>query len=97
MLRHIVMMKFKDRNGIEKISATVKMMLDDLVPVVDALKRMEVGININPKPAAYDLVLSADFDDEEGLNSYRAHPDHVKILDFMKEVVDKVTVVDYYL
>lgn len=97
MLRHIVMMKFKDRNGIEKISATVKMMLDDLVPVVDALKHMEVGININPKPAAYDLVLSADFDDEEGLNSYRAHPDHVKILDFMKEVVDKVTVVDYYL
>jgi hypothetical protein len=97
MLRHIVMMKFKERDDVEKISTNVKTMLDDLVPVVDALKRMEVGINVNPKPAAYDLVLTADFDDEAGLNEYRAHPDHVKILDFMKEVVDKTTVVDYYL
>jgi hypothetical protein len=65
--------------------------------VVDDLKRMEVGINVNTKPAAYDLVLTADFDDEAGLNAYRAHPDHVKILDYMKDVVDKTTVVDYYL
>ena len=97
MLRHIVMMRFKNRNDVEKISASVKTMLDDLIPVVDALKRMEVGINVNTKPAAYDLVLTADFDDEAGLNDYRAHPDHVKILDFMKEVVEKTTVVDYYL
>ncbi len=97
MLRHIVMMKFKDRERVKEISEKVKKMLDDLVPVVDDLKRMEVGINVNTKPAAYDLVLTADFDDEAGLNAYRAHPDHVKILDYMKDVVDKTTVVDYYL
>ena len=97
MLRHIVMMKFKDRERVKEISEKVKKMLDDLVPVVDDLKRMEVGINVNTKPAAYDLVLTADFDDEAGLNGYRAHPDHVKILDYMKDVVDKTTVVDYYL
>jgi hypothetical protein len=97
MLRHIVMMKFRNRETAKETAGKVKTMLDGLVPVIDELKRMEVGINVNTKPAAYDLVLTADFDDEAGLNAYRAHPDHVKILDFMKEVVDKTTVVDYYL
>jgi len=97
MLRHIVMMKFRNRETAKETAGKVKTMLDGLVPVINELKRMEVGINVNTKPAAYDLVLTADFDDEAGLNAYRAHPDHVKILDFMKEVVDKTTVVDYYL
>jgi hypothetical protein len=97
MLRHIVMMKFRNRETAKETAGKVKTMLHGLVPVIDELKRMEVGINVNTKPAAYDLVLTADFDDEAGLNAYRAHPDHVKILDFMKEVVDKTTVVDYYL
>jgi len=97
MLRHIVMMKFKEREKAKEISEKVKKMLDNLVPVVDSLKRMEVGINVNTKPAAFDVVLTADFDDEAGLNEYRAHPDHVKILDFMKNSVEKTTVVDYFL
>ncbi len=97
MLRHIVMMKFKDREKAKEISEKVKEMLDNLVPVVDSLKRMEVGINVNTKPAAFDVVLTADFDDEAGLNEYRAHPDHVKILYFMKNSVEKTTVVDYFL
>jgi hypothetical protein len=58
---------------------------------------MEVGLNINTKPSAFDLVLTADFDDEKGLNIYRAHPDHVKILDFMKDTVEKTAVVDYFI
>jgi len=96
MLRHIVMMKFKEQKSAGVLSEKVKMMLDNLVPVVDSLKRMEVGINVNTKPAAFDLVLTADFDDEAGLNEYRSHPDHVKILDFMKDVVEKTAVVDYF-
>ncbi len=96
MLRHIVMMKFKEQESAGALSEKVKMMLDNLVPVVDSLKRMEVGINVNTKPAAFDLVLTADFDDEAGLNEYRSHPDHVKILDFMKDVVEKTAVVDYF-
>ena len=96
MLRHIVMMKFKQQENAEVLSEKVKMMLDNLVPVVDSLKRMEVGINVNTKPSAFDLVLTADFDDEAGLNEYRSHPDHVKILDFMKDVVEKTAVVDYF-
>ena len=97
MLRHIVMMKFSDRENAGKQAEQVKKMLEDLVPTIHELKRMEVGLNINTKPSAFDLVLTADFDDENGLNIYRAHPDHVKILDFMKNTVEKTAVADYFL
>jgi len=96
MLRHIVMMKFKERDTANENAQKVKQMLNDLVGTVDSLKSMEVGINVNSKPTAFDLVLTADFDDEAGLNSYRVHPLHIKILDFMKEKVDKTAVVDYF-
>ncbi len=97
MLRHIVMMKFSDREKAGELSKQVKKMLEDLVPVVDELKRMEVGLNISTRASAFDLVLTADFDDEQGLDAYRVHPDHVKILDFMKDAVEKTAVVDYFL
>ena len=91
------MMKFSDRGKAQELSRKVKEMLENLVPAIDQLKRMEVGLNINTKPSAFDLVLTADFDDEEGLNAYRVHPEHVKILDFMKDTVEKTAVVDYIL
>ncbi len=97
MLRHIVMVKFKDRDAVPQISEKVKQMLINLEETVETLKRMEVGININTRPAAFDVVLTADFDNEEGLNKYRVHPEHVKVLDFLKEVVEKTAVVDYWV
>ncbi len=97
MLRHIVMVKFKDRDAVPRISEKVKQMLVNLEETVESLKRMEVGININTRPAAFDVVLTADFDNEEGLNKYRVHPGHVKVLDYLKEVVEKTAVVDYWV
>lgn len=95
MLRHIVMMKFNEDAKYEVTH--VKEMLQNLLDTVESLKKMEVGINISKKPSAYDLVLTADFDSEEGLEAYRNHPDHVRILDVMKETVNQVSAVDYWL
>lgn len=97
MLRHIVMVRFHDRATVQETSEKLKQMLMALEHSVDSLKKMEVGINLNTRPAAFDVVLTADFDDEEGLNSYRVHPEHVKVLDFLKETMEKSAVVDYWL
>ena len=97
MLRHIVMMKFNEDVAKEEQSKQVKEMLLKLEDSVPSLQRMEVGINVNKTASAFDLVLTADFKDEDGLNAYRVHPDHVEILDVMKTTVDKVTVVDYMM
>ncbi len=72
-----------------------KQMLEDLVDLVPDLKAMEVGLNFNPKSSAYDVVLISEFETEEGLENYRVHPEHVKVLDFLKEIMDKTAVVDY--
>ena len=97
MLKHIVMLKFNTGADVEQLSQEFIQKLQALETSVPSLKSMEVGKNINTKPSAYHLVLTAVFDDEEGLNTYRTHPDHVKILERMKETVEAVAAVDYFM
>ena len=97
MLRHIVMIKFKDRSAVESYSLQLKTMLLELPMEIDSLIKMEVGLNVNTKASAYDLVLTADFEDEAGLEAYRIHPSHLKVLDYLKKTMDTATVVDYYI
>ena len=96
MLRHIVMIKLKEDVDTSIISNELKMMLKNLEHSIHPLLKMEVGINISTKPSAYDVVLTADFQDEVGLDEYRVHPEHVKVLDYLKKVMEKATVVDYF-
>ncbi len=95
MLRHIVMIKFTERNTVETTALQLKAMLMDLTITINSLIKMEVGLNVNTKASAYDLVLTADFEDEAGLEAYRIHPEHIKVLDFLKTNMEKATVVDY--
>lgn len=96
MLKHVVMVGFNDRRRVKKLSLEFKSKLLNLVKKIPELKSMEIGLNVSTKPSAFDLVLIAGFDNENGLNKYRIHPAHVEVLDFMKEIVDKTAVVDYY-
>lgn len=95
MLRHIVMIKFKDIEKKDEESARVKLMLENLTSEIPSLLTMEVGLNLNTRPSAYDLVLTADFENEMGLNAYRIHPAHKEVLEYLKPVIDKTAVVDY--
>lgn len=72
-------------------------MLISLEESVPELIRMEVGLNVNTKPSAFDLVLTADFADEKALENYRVHPEHEKVLEFMRAAMEKVAVVDYHI
>lgn len=97
MLKHIVMLKFNAGQDIEQLSGEFTQMLNALKNSVPSLKSMEVGKNISVKPSAYHLVLTAFFDDEAGLDAYRSHPDHVKILHRIKKTVEKMAAVDYFV
>ncbi len=97
MLRHIVMIAFSDKKKAKAYSAQLTEMLMGLESSVSPLKKIEVGLNFSVRPAAHDIVLIADFDDENGLNVYREHPEHIKVLDFLKGKLEKSAVVDYYI
>jgi len=89
------MISFKDREILEDTSLKTKLMLEHLEITIDPLLNMEVGLNFSTRPTAYDLVLIADFENEDGLNHYRDHPEHIEVLDYLRTVIEKTTVVDY--
>lgn len=98
MVKHIVMLKLKNNEySGEKLENALKLKksIEDLSFKIDEVKYMEVGLNFNEKPTAYDLVLTSTFDNQEALEVYRIHPEHKKVLEFLYEVTESIAVVDY--
>jgi len=98
MIKHIVMWRLKDEAaGATKAENAVKLKesLEALKSEIEELKALEVGINFNPSPAAFDVVLYSEFENREGLEAYQKHPEHVKIVGFVGEIRSDRAVVDY--
>jgi len=94
MLKHIVMFTFKDENKKENLIKTKKM-LEALLDTVPTLKSMEVGINFSQEERAMDLSLYSEFENEEGLQLYANHPEHLEVVKFIKSVATGSKVSDY--
>lgn len=100
MIKHIVLIRLQNTDHPEikeKNADKLKTLLESLVSSIPEIKHLEVGKNISGRSAAYDLALVTEFDNTVDLDIYRNHPDHVKVLEFLKEVTEKTAVVDYEL
>ncbi|GJM60190.1 Dabb family protein [Persicobacter diffluens] len=98
MITHIVMFKLHaeaEGKNRQENAQKIKDLLEALPSEIEALKKIEVGINFNSTPAAYDLVLTTLHNDEAGLKEYAAHPAHLEVLEFIKKVISDRKVVDY--
>lgn len=94
MIRHIVMWKFKpETTGEERLE--MKRRLEALAGVVPGLLKIEVGMDVAGKEASKDMVLCSEFNTLEDLASYAVHPEHLKVVDFVKPLVCERAVVDY--
>jgi len=96
MVVHIVMFTFKEQDKALNI-AKVKDKLEELESKIDGLKSMEVGINFTDSPRAMDLSLYATFQTQEDLKIYANHPEHLKVVEFIRDVTVESKVVDYIL
>ena len=94
MIVHIVMFKFKEENRKANI-IQAKQMLENLMGAVPSLKSIDVGVNFSQEERAMDLSIITSFESKEGLDAYAIHPEHLKVVDFIKEVVEYSKVVDY--
>ncbi len=93
MITHIVLFKLKVPTAENaKKDAEVLRGLDGKI---DVLKSLEVGIDIIHKERSFDIALTATFDSLDDLEKYRAHPEHVKVADYIKEASIRITSVDY--
>jgi len=94
MVRHIVMFDFKDENKKGNIQKA-KEMLENLIDTIPTLKSIEVGVNFSSEDRAMDLSIITSFDDKAGLEEYAIHPEHLKVVEFIKRVVNSSKVSDY--
>lgn len=98
MLKHIVFIRVTDSQSKTRLE-TIKVLRDKLLelsPEIETVLHLEVGENISARTVAYDLALVVHFADEVALETYRFHPSHVKVLDYMKTLDIETAVVDYF-
>lgn len=95
MIKHIVMWNLKEDVDIKATRDTIKSRLEGLLGKIETLKFVEVGFNHNPSELARDITLYTEFDDQEGLDAYQAHPAHVEAGTYVGSVTKDRIVSDY--
>lgn len=91
MIKHVVMWCYKDKNDIN----VAKELLEQMRNKIPAVLNMEVGVNFNDTPAAYDLVLCTTHRDKESLENYQKMPLHMEIKAKLGTLESVRSVVDY--
>lgn len=98
MVKHIVMWKVKDNvdgKGKEENAINVKKKMEELNGKIDEIITLEIGINIVDDPMAHDIILYSEFNSVEDLNIYQKHPEHLKVVEYVKPFLESRIVVDY--
>jgi hypothetical protein len=98
MIKHVVMWEFKDFAEGNKKETNIEIAAEKLLSLkdlVEQIKFLEVGKNINDSEAAYELVLITEFESLADLEQYQIHPEHEKVKDFIGKTAAKRVLVDY--
>lgn len=92
-LTHVVLFKFKQPTDevLEKAAA----LLRGLSGQVPQLISIEVGLDVLHSTRSYDLVIITRFASLADLEAYQAHPEHVKVLDYLRTVLGGSVAVDF--
>ena len=73
----------------------IKQKLETLPALIESIKFYRVGVNYADSPAAFELVIDSDFESKEGLKFYSIHPEHQKVVAFLRSLDAQKAVVDY--
>jgi hypothetical protein len=73
----------------------LKAALEALPAVIPEVLALEVGLNVNPSPAACDVSLYTEFADEAALATYQKHPAHQDVAALVGDITGERHVVDY--
>jgi hypothetical protein len=79
----------------EKNITRLKEALEDLPTKIREIIEFEVGLDFNKTDRACDISLYSSFETKEDLKAYAIHPEHLKVVEIVKEVTEYTKVVDY--
>ena len=97
MVKHIVLFKLKDEAPeAQKLEAMnrFKAAIEALPARIPVIRKIEVGLNINPGET-WSIGLYSEFDSLEDVKTYAVHPDHVTAGKLLAEVKESRACVDY--
>ena len=96
MIKHIVFIRLKaaDDEKLKNLNQ-IKEALDNLPSQIPEIKSFETGINISDSSSASDFALIGEFNSKEDLETYKSHPEHLKVLDLISSLKGRTAVVDY--
>ena len=76
MIRHIVLLKFKEETSAEDLSS-IKASLKTMPAEISEIANYSFGPDLCVSPNTADLGIVADFDSVEKFEAYAKHPHHV--------------------
>jgi hypothetical protein len=94
MIKHIVFFKLKETTAKEQAMGLAKN-LSDLKEKIPQVRFMEVAFDVGRKPNSYDIALFSHFDNIEDLEAYSVHPDHIVVVNQVKQLCEASCKVDY--
>jgi organic radical activating enzyme len=95
MIHHIVMWKLKASNK-KNNALKIKNDLEALKEIIKELKHIQVSTNMEIAPQSnFDVILDSRFKNFDDLTHYANHPEHLKVVDFIKTVVEQRVAIDY--
>ncbi len=96
--KHVVMWALLDQAAgatKQENARQLKALLEALPARIPQIRTLEVGLSQTSSDCACDVVLITAFDSAADLETYQEHPDHQKVVDFARQIVDQRHVVDY--
>lgn len=97
MIRHIVGFKLAAGTAAqrEEHAKAVQTELETLPGLVPGIEALHVGIDQGILGGHWDAVLVSDFADNDALEAYQAHPEHVRVAGEISPLIADRCVVDY--
>jgi hypothetical protein len=86
--------EYKGKNK-QQLASELKSRLLVLKTVILQIKNIEVGINAINHTKNHDIVLITEFNNTEDLAVYSKHPEHLKVVEFVKNIATDRAAVDY--
>ncbi len=94
MLKHVVLLKFKDGVSDSTI-ADIQKGLEGLPGKIAEIVEFQFGRDVLHSERSYDFALVSEFQNLEAMRRYQVHPAHQEVLVKIKEHCDSILVVDF--
>lgn len=98
MIKHIAMFKFGEFPSIQEKKNYQQRVTDAFAGLenkIPEIKFLQIGFDVLHSDASFDFAVNVDVTNLDDLKIYAGHPDHLKVVEILKEKIIDRKVIDY--